>query len=153
MMWLVFPKLQKVVGEFYFRLLGEVNRNQRNIAERKRRISVGLPVRFKRRMSGENGCKIAAQIFKKPPIIPYRLKIECAVTSSSRVDLALTGVDYWSKVLLFAPPSFGAVCVPNIESILPVLDFAGSRTTRAPENSLAIMAEGNINIGRVIGKS
>jgi len=36
---LVFPELQKVVCEFYFRLLGEVNRNQRNIADRKLRIS------------------------------------------------------------------------------------------------------------------
>ena|GEM_PF-4547062 len=54
MMWFVFPELQKVVWGFYFRLLGEVNRNQRNIAGRKLRILVKWPLHFKRKLSREN---------------------------------------------------------------------------------------------------
>jgi len=65
MMWLVFTELQKVVCEFYFRLLGEVNRNQQNIAARKLQISGKWPFHFKRKLSGENSWDIGVPIFHK----------------------------------------------------------------------------------------
>ena len=38
MLWLVFPELQNVVGEFYFRVSGEVNRVSGKNGSRKRQV-------------------------------------------------------------------------------------------------------------------
>ena len=63
MLWLVFSELQKVVGEFYFPVLGEVNRNRGKNADRKRRISGVWSGNFMRGMCGEEDLKSAAGFF------------------------------------------------------------------------------------------
>ena len=63
MLWLVFSKLQKIVGEFYFPVLGEVNRNRGKNVDRKRRISGVGPGVFMRGMCGEEDLKPAAWFF------------------------------------------------------------------------------------------
>jgi hypothetical protein len=63
MMWLVFPELQKVVGEFYFRVLGEVNRiSGKNVDLKHQNRMVGSGF-FGNGMCGGKGQKSAVEFF------------------------------------------------------------------------------------------
>ena len=63
MLWLVFSELQKIVGEFYFPVLGEVNRNRGKDVHRNRRISGVGPGVSMRGMCGEEDLESADGFF------------------------------------------------------------------------------------------